>query len=98
MKQIDSALVTELVLYIDNTSSLMGPGSHGHAIRANLERKVKKGTYRAELAPKAWLHLVDRAAKQYAAEFPGVRFAPADRRAAAEQLARAWEREADVGK
>tara|TARA_R100000501_G_C2588045_1_gene88978 strand:- start:352 stop:696 length:345 start_codon:yes stop_codon:yes gene_type:complete len=37
-------------------------------IRANLERKVKRGTYNHDKAPKLWLYLVTSGARKYVKE------------------------------
>lgn len=71
--QIDTAAVTELVLFIENTAELMAPGNtRGAAIRANLARKVKAGKYDASKAVTLWAYLAEDGAKLYVKEMGGV--------------------------
>jgi hypothetical protein len=98
----DESAATELKLYIDNTSELMGPRSQGEAIRQSLLRKIKKGTFDLELSAKAWEHLVDAGAKMYAKEFavssdwPQI-FSVATRKAVAKEMAEEFYAEAKGG-
>lgn len=55
----------------------------------NMIRKMKRGTFDADKAVKAFEHVAEYAARRYAVEFGGVwytMFTPATRRAAAESL------------
>ncbi len=92
----DDTAARELSLYIENEYSLVGaPNSRGKAIHANLERKVKNGTYDPAQAPAAWQYLIDEGAKKYEREMgmgPQL-FNAATRRAVAAEFARAWEAE-----
>lgn len=64
----ESAESTELLLYANNTSELY---AQKKAIRENLAKKMKKGTYDPELAAKAWMYWLESAAKRYVKEFGG---------------------------
>lgn len=69
--EVDEDLADELVLYIDNDQrfSPESPSGRGKAIRDNLLKKFRKGTYDTSRAVDAWMYLVDDAAKAYAKEF-----------------------------
>jgi hypothetical protein len=56
----------ELVLYAENTEELY---AQFLSIIANVKRKITKGTYNPDLAPKLWRYWVDEAAKRYKREF-----------------------------
>lgn len=71
----------ELVLYAENTESLYPAFLQ---IIESIKRKIKRGVYREDLAPKLWRYWVDRAAASYRREFcePGSRlFTVEDRNA-----------------
>lgn len=74
---VDSDAARELDIYIDNDSrfSPMGDGI-GRAVLNNLKKKMAKGTYNHALAPKAWMYVVDSAARAYVREIGGVRGQP----------------------
>lgn len=74
---------TELVLFAENTEPLY---AQFQSIIDNLTRKIDKGTYRPELAPKLWRYWTDAAAKAYKREH-GYQFPPAIRQEAAEYFA-----------
>ena len=59
----------ELDLYIMNDSELYR--QRFMPILLNLARKLKRGVYDHELAPKLWQYLGDAGAKQYILEFGG---------------------------
>ena len=59
----------ELDLYIMNDSDLYR--QRFMPILLNLARKLKRGVYDHELAPKLWQYLVDQGAKKYIQEFGG---------------------------
>lgn len=80
----------ELAIYIINDAGLYrqktGP------IIANLKKKIAKGVYDPTKALKLWGYLADNGAQKYFKEFGGAgkwfdMFTPADRRAAAKELA-----------
>ena len=73
----------ELTLYAENTEALYNQFT---SIIANLTRKIDKGTYNPELAPKMWRHWMDAAAKGYKREH-GHLFSTAIRQEAADYLA-----------
>ena len=89
--------VRELVLYIDNDGDLYRQMTT--PIMRNLARKMLKGTYDHDLAVKGWGHLANAGAQKYTKEFGGSgngsygSFSPADRKAAAVELADAFENE-----
>lgn len=56
----------ELALFIENDGEMY---RHKKAILESLHRKMKAGTYKSHLAPKAWIHLVDAGARKYAKEY-----------------------------
>lgn len=56
---------TELSLYMDNDREVY---SRKLSFIANVQRKLKAGTYDAKLAPKLWRHFVDFGAKKYVRE------------------------------
>lgn len=58
----------ELLLYIDNDYKLY---NHKKAFLKNAYAKMKKGTYKPELAVKLWAHYVEMGAKAYAKDFGG---------------------------
>ena len=66
----DAAAADELKLMIDSDQrfAIGSPRGMGKAIRENLQRKIKRGTYDSEKAVKAWRNLSDAAAKQIAKE------------------------------
>ena len=65
-RDIDEHALEELDLYIENTAELY---PQKKAILRNIEAKIARGSYDAELAPKLWLYWVDAGAKMYAKEF-----------------------------
>lgn len=73
----------ELFLYATNDGDLYRQSAL--PIIANLQRKVKKGVYDAELAIKLWRYHADKAAQKYNKEFGGT-FTPATRDLAAKEL------------
>ena len=85
----DHVAARELALYAVNTGRLYR--ERATPIITNLRRKKAKGTYDAVLAVKAWRHLADAAAKEYAREFGPVRFNPATRDIAAVEIADHYE-------
>lgn len=89
-KEVDEIAVRELVLYAENDADLYRQSAL--PIIANLQRKVKKGTYDAELAIKLWRYHADRAAKKYIQEFDG-EFSPATRNAAAKEFRDGYDEE-----
>ena len=62
---VDEHAATELELYAENTSELY---NQKKSILANIQRRLKKGTYDHSLAPKLWMYWVDAAAKRYVKE------------------------------
>lgn len=74
----------ELALYAVNVGSLYT--QRAQPIMRNLARKMKRGTYDATLAIKAWRYLADDAAKLYSREHGGT-FSPATRDLAAVEIA-----------
>ena len=62
----DTQAANELDLYAENTSELY---NQKKSILANIQRRLKKGTYDHSLAPKLWMYWVDAAAKRYVKEF-----------------------------
>lgn len=84
---LDEHAIHELELYAYNTYDL--DNQHGCMVDS-LRRKVNKGTYDPNLAPKLWQHWVDEAAREYCKEFGGkvaVTFPVAERRALADRIA-----------
>lgn len=68
IKGHDDTMMTELYLYMENTSELYGQFK---SIIANIKRKIKSGKYSPMLAPKLWMYWVDAGAKRYCKEFGG---------------------------
>jgi hypothetical protein len=64
--EVDEVAVGELELYAENTSELY---NQKKSILANIQRRIKNGTYNHALAPKLWQYWVDAAAKRYQKEF-----------------------------
>ncbi len=64
---VDSDAMNELKLFIANDEDLYR--RQFMPIVANIKRKIKRGVYNHELAPKLWMYLVDNAAKKYVKEF-----------------------------
>jgi hypothetical protein len=64
---VDSDAMNELKLFIANDEDLYR--RQFMPIVANIKRKIKRGVYNHELAPKLWMYLVDNAAKKYVNEF-----------------------------
>lgn len=85
----------ELQLFIDNDGELYERSVV--PIQQNLVRKMEKGNYDPDKAPKVFSHLVDRGAKKYAREFSSSErdwntiFNKATRDALAERYARDFE-------
>ena len=74
----------ELVLYAENTEPLYAAFM---AIIAEMSRRIERGTYDPEKAPKRWRYWTDDAARRYRREIAPRAFAPADRQQAAEYFA-----------
>lgn len=87
---VDEHAATELDLYAENTSELY---NQKKSILANIQRRLKNGTYDHSFAPKLWMYWVDAAAKRYTKEFGGPRdnisviFSKATREHVARELA-----------
>jgi hypothetical protein len=86
----DTVLVSELAQYIENDGDLYRQKTT--PIIKNLQRKIKRGVYDPQLALKLWGYLADEGAQRYHKEFNMTgkwfdTFRPADRAAAARQLA-----------
>ena len=64
---VDSDAMNELKLFIANDEDLYR--RQFMPIVANIKRKIKRGVYNHEMAPKLWMYLVDNAAKKYVKEF-----------------------------
>jgi hypothetical protein len=62
----DQRKVDELILYADNESDLY---RHKEQIQEMLLKRVKNGSYDHRMAPTAWQHFANNAAKAYAKEF-----------------------------
>lgn len=91
----------ELELYLENSSEYY---NQIKAIRQNLNNKALRGSYSKELAPKAWIYVVDRAAKGYVREFCSSNtrwhdiFTPACRRQVARNMAEQFEQSVEFGR
>ena len=59
----DNGNISELISHIDNDEDLYR--RQFLPIIINLKKKIAKGSYDHELAPKLWQYLVDNAAKDY---------------------------------
>lgn len=83
---IDQDAVQELLLYAVNTGELYNQRA---SIRKMLAKRIEKGTYDPKLAPKAWRHWFDAAAKRYVREIGGslAQFPGPVRDAAAREMA-----------
>ncbi len=69
---VDEDAARELEIYIDNDARFSPQGQgQGRVIAVNLLGKMRRGTYNHALAPRAWEHVVDRAAKEYTREIAG---------------------------
>ena len=64
---VDSDAMNELKLFINNDEDLYR--KKFMPIIANIKRKIKRGVYNHEMAPKLWMYLVDEAARKYVKEF-----------------------------
>jgi hypothetical protein len=64
---IDQIAADELRLYIDNDGDLYR--QQKMPIIKNIKRKMKRGVYDHNKAPKLWMYLVDNGAKKYAKDF-----------------------------
>jgi hypothetical protein len=64
---VDSDAMNELKLFINNDEDLYR--RQFMPIIANIKRKIKRGVYDHEKAPKLWSYLVDNAARKYVKEF-----------------------------
>lgn len=89
---VDQHAVNELELYADNDAALYAQRA---PFLANMQRRMKKGTYKPELGVKLWGYYVERAARAYAKEFASAKdwarmFPPAVRR----EVAKHYELEA----
>lgn len=97
---LDTHAARELELFISNDSQLYN--SQERPIQKNLILKKAKGIYKHDLAVKLYGYLMTNGAKKYAKEF-GVAsewmqtFSPATRKAAAQEFAKSFEVEADLG-
>lgn len=67
MTHVNEAAANELFLYAANSRTLYD--MYIQPVLENFRRKVKKGTFNAELAPKAFYDCVKAAAVQYCKEF-----------------------------
>lgn len=67
MTHVNESAVRELFLYVANERELYT--MYVQPILENFRRKVNKGTFNAELAPKAFYDCVKVAAVQYCKEF-----------------------------
>lgn len=65
---VDHDAARELELYAYNTYAL---DAQREAIRRNVARRIKNGTYDAEKAPALWQYWIDEAARTYCKEFGG---------------------------
>lgn len=96
-RDVDADAVQELTLWQENTQPLY---RQELSIRANLARKLIRGTYDPDQAPKLWKYLADAASKSYAKEFGGHgghAFSVQTRKDAAAEWARDFEKEAKRG-
>ncbi len=97
---VDEGAADELRLYVDNTSEMY---PQKKAIIANLQKKMRKGTYDPTRAEKLWLYWVDDGARRYLSEFGVVGqridevFNLNTRKAVARDLARHFEAEEGLG-
>ena len=66
---LDEQAIDELRLYIDNDEQLYR--SQQIPILKNIQRRMKSGKYKHDLAPKLWQYLVDNGAKKYCKLFGG---------------------------
>lgn len=88
---VDTEAARELALYAVNDATIYHQKIQ--PIIKNLARKIKRGTYDAALAPKAWRYAADMAAVRYTCEFdantvgPFGCFTPATRDLAAVEIA-----------
>jgi hypothetical protein len=64
--RVDKTAADELELYMYNDSRLY---PQHQSIVANIQRRLKNGTYNQALAPKLWQYWVDAGAKAYVKEF-----------------------------
>lgn len=95
---VDESAATELELYIENEDGLSPASTQGmgKAVRENMLKFMRKGTYDRDKAWQGWLHVVELGAKQYAKEFGTARdwaqtFSPATCEAVARSLAESFE-------
>lgn len=93
---IDEHAATELILYMANDPRFtVRSGERGPAlaIAESLWRRMQRGTYKPELAPRAWLYAVNQAMTAYVREFGGSRSAwgPATRLAVARAVSADFE-------
>lgn len=98
----DDTAAHELELYLTNDAALFGPQSQAEAVRQNLLRKIKSGTFDFERSVQAWMYVVESGAKAYAKEFAkpsewSAMFNAATRRAVARSLAEEFYTEAKLG-
>jgi hypothetical protein len=63
LDQLDQHAATELQLFIENDEHIYT--SRFVPVMRNLKRKMNRGTYDHNRAPKLWRYLVDAAAKAY---------------------------------
>jgi hypothetical protein len=68
-QEIDTIALDDLRLFIDNEATL----HHNRVVPMikNVARKLKNGTYDANLAPKLWIYLVDAGIELYIKDFGG---------------------------
>lgn len=88
--ELDEVASRELLLYANNDGELYDRLKL--PIIRNLLKKMKKGTYNPSLAPKAWLPLLEQAAKRYSKDYSDGSdwsriFSAATRRHAAQEMA-----------
>lgn len=82
---VDTRLVHALGLFAENTSELY---NQKKSILANIQRRLKKGTYDHALAPKLWMFWVNNAAKLYRKEYEGSTYQETFNKATREALAK----------
>lgn len=90
---LNKADAAELYNYAVNEYSL---DRQYRATVKNLMRKLAMGTYKAELAHKAFIGLMNNAARKYTKDYGG-RFSPRTRAFAAAMMLRYFESEARLG-
>ena len=97
----DETAADELLLYLDNESDIYKMKGY---VADQLLKKIERDVYNHSYAPKAWVSVVEYAAKKYAKEFAtsprdwSTMFAPATRDLVAKELADRWYRNAKDGR